>query len=123
VPTVLPNYYTIISSQGSAWSAVFALQNDDGTPMDIAGKTFEFVARPAVTNRSTPPQVEVTSVTNTAQGEVNVNVTAATVEVVVNASANSGWTGGTYTLWMNPGLVDATALVQGPYLLQPTTVP
>lgn len=120
---VLPNYYTVISSQGSLWSAVFTLQNDDGTPMDITGKSFEFVARPAVTNRSTPPKVQVSNTASTVQGTITVNLVASTVEVIVTASANTGWTGGVYTLWMDPGLPDATALAQGPYLLQPTATP
>lgn len=105
------------------WSAKFALQNDDETPMNITGKSFTFVARPTVTNRSAPPQVEVNSAFSTAQGEINIDLLSSTIEVVVTSSANSGWSGGTFTLWMNPNLADATALVQGPYLLQPTTIP
>lgn len=123
MPTALPNYYTIVSSQGSEWSATFTLQNDDGTPMNITGKSFEFVARPTAANRSSTPQVKVTDTASTAQGTITVNLAASTVEVITTAAANTGWSGGVYTLWMDPGASDATALAQGPYLLQPTAAP
>ena len=123
VSAVLPNYYVIISSTGSSWSASFTLQNDDGTPMDISTKTFEFVARPSVDDRSTVPKISVTSTASTSQGTILVNISTSTVQVVVSATATANWSGGTYTLWMNPNLNDAEAMAQGPFTLQPTTAP
>jgi hypothetical protein len=116
----LPNYYEIIAAQNSQFPISVQLQNDDGTLMDITGKTFEFVVRTKIDNESTTPLIRVGQTPN-AQGYITVNTTTSTVQVVVYATANTS-AGGYYTLWMDPNLSDQTALVQGPYNIQPTVL-
>lgn len=106
--------YNIAASAGGQWAATFTLENDDGTPMNIATKTFEFVARTNTAPAGTPV-VTVTSTGAGADGYMVIDVDAATVQVVLTPTATTNASGGgiPYTLWMNPGLTDATALVTG----------
>lgn len=117
---LLPNAYTINTAAGSQWSASFTIQNDDGTLTDITNKTFEFVVR----NRLKTPGVvlfSVNSVSTNAYGGIVVNLVTSTVSVVVTPAATSlvEEGGGPYTLWMDPNLSDATALVVGTFYTQP----
>ncbi len=118
----MPNLYAIVGSQGSEWTGSFQIQNDDGTLADLTTKTVTFVARYSANDKASPPPVEVTSVASTSQGVITVDLTTSTVQVFVSATATN-WPGGTYALWMNPGLNDAEALAQGPFLLQETPTP
>lgn len=117
---LLPNTYTINTAAASEWSASFTLQNDDGTLADITNKTFEFVVR----DRLKTPGVVLFSVNSTgtnAYGGITVNTVTSTVSVVVTPTATSliEEGGGPYTLWMDPTLADATALVVGVFYTQP----
>lgn len=121
---LLPNNYTIVSARGSSWSATFTVQNSDGTLADISNKTFEFVVR----NRLNPVGVVLFSVTSTATstfGGIVVDVEAASVQVVLNVPATEAVPegGGPYTLWMDQGLPDATALVTGVFYTNPVAEP
>lgn len=111
---LLPNNYTAVASSGSSWSVTFTVQNEDGTPVDITNKTFEFVVR----NRLTTVGTVLFSVSSTATnqyGGIVVNVETASVQVVLTPTATTSVPegGGPYTLWMDPNLSDATALVTG----------
>lgn len=117
---LLPNTYTINTAAASEWSASFTIENDDGTLVDLTNKTFEFVVR----NRLKSPGVVLFSVSSTgtnSYGGITVDVLTATVQVVVTPAATMLITegGGPYTLWMDPGLPDATALVVGIFYTQP----
>jgi hypothetical protein len=91
--------------------------------MDISTKSFLFVARPSTDDKATIPKIEVTDAAGTSQGTIFVDLDTSTVLVALSATATANWSGGSFTLWMNAGLNDAEALVQGPFLLQPTTTP
>jgi hypothetical protein len=101
---------------GAQWSATFTLLNDDGTLMNISGKTFEFVIRPNAADATAPPLVKVTAAA-TAQGYLTVNAVAATVQAVLAPAATTllGTGCRPFALWMDPGLPDQTCLVEGPF--------
>jgi hypothetical protein len=111
---------------GSQWATTFTLQNDDGTVMNITGKTFELVVRQSPRNVTIPPLVSISSVAPSSQGSIIVNVPAGTVQTIVAPGAlpatlaNDVYTVG---LWMDPGLTDATNLVNGLLYVQPTAAP
>jgi hypothetical protein len=121
---LLPNNYTVVTAQGSQWSAIFQIQNDDGSLADLTNKVFEFVVRDRLTPAS---QIvfSVNSTTSTAYGEIVVTLSTSSLQVIVNAAAtvllSEG--GGPYTLWMDQNLADATALVTGVFLASPVANP
>lgn len=120
---LLPNNYTIVTAQASQWSAVFTVYNEDGTLANLTGKIFELVVRATA---STPSVLfSVTSTASTANGTVTVDTAASAVTVIVNPAATALLTGGggNYTLWMDQGLSDATALVTGVFLAQAVPAP
>jgi hypothetical protein len=98
----------------------YTLQNDDGSAMNLAGKTFEFVVRPNTLDHTAPAMVTVNSTAATAQGYITVTTLTATVQVVLSPTATTllGQSANPYTLWMDPGLPDATALVAGLFFCQ-----
>lgn len=112
----LPLRWRTAVAAGAQWSATFTLLDDDGTPMDISGKTFEFVIRPNAADVTAPPLVTVTTAA-TAQGYLTVNTVAATVQVVLAPAATTllGIGCRPFALWMNPGLPDQTCIVEGPF--------
>lgn len=119
MPT-LPNNYTITAAAASEWATSFTIYNDDGTLADITNKTFEFVVRNRL-GSSGKVTFSVNSTSSTASGTVTVDVPSATVQVVLTPAATASVVegGGPYTLWMNPGLADATALVTGTFYSNP----
>jgi hypothetical protein len=108
------------ATSGSQWVTSFTLQNDDGTLMDITSKTFEFVVRASATDTSPTPLVKVTSTGATSQGSVTVTTAGSTVQVVLAPTATAGIpaTGAWHSLWMDPGLSDATVVLSGPFFCQ-----
>ena len=121
---LLPNNYTIVTAMDSQWSGVFTVTNDDGSLTDLTNKTFEFVIR----NRLGSVGTVLASVNNTAgaaNGTIVVDLTKSTVEVILNPVAvNTVTNGGApYTLWMDPSLSDATALVTGTIYVNPVATP
>lgn len=114
---VLPNQVQANAAAGGQWVQTYTLENDDGTPMNINGKTFEFVVRPSVTDTAEPAKVAVNSTAATAQGYITVTANTSTVQVVLSPTATAllGKSASPYTLWMDPGLPDATALVVGTF--------
>lgn len=121
--TTLPNYLAIVASRASVWDSTFIFQNDNETPMDITGRTFELVVRPDVNDTAPTPLIKVSSAGATAQGFMVIDLMNSSVLVVVSPTANSINAGGYFTLWMDPGLTTQTAMVQGPYNIAPTPVP
>lgn len=128
---LLPTNYTIITASGSQWTAVVTVYNDDGTLANLTGKSFEFVVRSAT---SPNPNVigsigavifSVNDSSSTADGTIIVTQSSSQVEVIVTATGVNLLTqgGGPYTLWMDPGLADATALLTGQFLVQPVPAP
>lgn len=121
---LLPNNYTIVTAAGSQWSSIFTIYNDDGTLANITNKVFEFVLR----DRLGQPGTVIFSFTNTAPnayGSMVVSAINSTVQVIVNPAATVLVTegGGPYTLWMDQGLSDATALVAGTFFTNPVANP
>ncbi|MER6778485.1 MULTISPECIES: hypothetical protein [unclassified Streptomyces] len=112
----LPLRWRTATVAGTQWSATFTLLDDDGTPMDISGKVFEFVIRPTAADTTLPPLVAVTA-TATAQGYLTVDTLTATIQVVLTPAATTllGTGCRPFALWMDPGQPDATCLVEGPF--------
>lgn len=115
----LPNQWNTTTPAGSQWAQAFQLQNDDGTPVDITGWTWEFVIRPTVVDTASPALVQVTT-TVTAQGYITVNISTATVIVVLAPAATAllGKGARPYALWSQPGTTQATAWVEGAFNTQ-----
>lgn len=111
-PAPLPNFFSVIAAIGSQWSQTYIVTNDDGSLTNIANKTFEMVVRD---RNSGLTLFSVTNAASTSAGTIAVVSSAASVEVIVTPTATERLTewGGNYTLWMDPNLNDATALVAG----------
>lgn len=122
----LPNPLTITNASGSQFNQAYQLLNDDNTLMAIAGKTFEFVLRtdPGQTGATTPIAA-INSTTTTVNGTIAVNVATSTLLVTLNGTATATLAQGQYhyALWMDPGLGDATALIEGTWFAQQTAAP
>lgn len=114
----LPNPLSVTAAVGSQWPQGYQLFNDDGTLMNIATKTFEFVVRsdPAQAGTVTP-LIVVKSTGATAAGYITVTTATSSLLVVLSATATAALSQQQYyyTLWMDPGLPDATALVSGTF--------
>ena len=112
----LPNPLSMNVAVGSDLSNVYTLQNDNGTLMNLVGKTFEFSIRtdPAQTS-ATAALISVNSTSSTSSGSITVNTFTSQVTVVLTATAMATLSQNQYyyTLWMDPGLADATAMVSG----------
>jgi hypothetical protein len=121
---LLPNNYTIVTASGSQWSSIFTIYNDDGTLADLTNKVFEFVVRDrlGVSGRVT---FSVNSTASTAYGTIIPNLVNSTVQVIITPAATSLVVegGGPYSLWMDQGLSDATALVTGTFFTNPVANP
>lgn len=115
----LPNQWNASAAAGSQWSQSFQLVNDDGTPVNVTGWTWEFVIRPSVNDTASPALVQVTTTANS-QGYITVNTATATVTVVLNPAATTPLSKGSrpYTLWSNPGTTTAVAWVDGMFNTQ-----
>lgn len=115
MPT-LPNQFNAQAVAGSVWDTNYQLQNDDGTPMSITGKSFEFVIRQAVTDTGSP-LVSVNSGGPTSMGSITVDTAASSVLVSLTPAATTllGQGARPYALWMDPGLTTATDLVIGTF--------
>jgi hypothetical protein len=120
----LPNQWNTTVAAGSQWAQTFQLQNDDGTPIDTTGWTWEFVIRPATNDTTTPALVQVTT-TPTAQGYIATDPATGAVTVVLAPVATSllGRGARPYTLWSNPGTPQATAWVEGVFNSQLVAAP
>lgn len=112
----LPNQINAQAVAGSVWDTNYQLQNDDGTAMNIVGKSFEFVIRQAVTDTGSP-LVSVNSSGPTSMGSITVNTAASSVFVSLTPAATTllGQGAHPYALWMDPGLTTATDLVIGTF--------
>ncbi|MFE9844687.1 hypothetical protein [Streptomyces goshikiensis] len=111
----LPQRHRIALVAGSQWAQTFQFFNDDGTRMNIAGKTFAFTVRVSASDASPVPLVGVTA-TATAQGYVSIDVDASTVQVVLSPSATLALGTGcwAFALWTDPDLPDETCFLEGP---------
>lgn len=120
----LPNQWNTTTPAGSQWAQAFQFHNDDGTPVNVSGWTWEFVIRPAVTDIASPALVQVTT-TVSAQGYITVDTTTATVMVVLNPAATSllGKGARPYTLWSNSGTTQALPWVEGVFNSRPIANP
>jgi hypothetical protein len=122
----LPNLASLTAAVGSQLNVTYVLHNDDDTLMNITNKTFEFSIRTDPGQLSaTPPLVSVNSTASTASGTIAVTTNTSTVAVSVSAAAMNTLTQRQYfyTLWMDQGQNDATAMVSGVLFVQFTSVP
>lgn len=111
----LPNAFSIQMGVGSQWSQAYTFQNADGSLIDLTTKTFEFVVRTDPSElTATTPLIKVTTTSGT-QGVITVNTSTATATVTLSPTATAvlAQQAYPYSLWMDPGLTDATAWVTG----------
>lgn len=112
-------------SNGGVNTAVFTLQNVDGTLYPITGLTWELVVRRDASDLVTASVISVNQTPNT-QGAVVANTGASTVTVTLNPVATLAlpFRGVyTHTLWANPGLVTATAWAWGGFIVNQVAQP
>lgn len=111
----LPNPLSLTVAAGSQFYEVFGIQNQDGSPVNLTGKIFEFSIRTdPVQTSATAPAVLVNSTSSTASGTIVVTPLTGQVAVTVTAPAMAlPQALYYYTLWSDEGLADATALVAG----------
>ncbi|MFF7411652.1 hypothetical protein [Streptomyces lydicus] len=116
----LPLQWNTTTAAGAEWAAGFTLLDDDGTPMAINGKAFEFVIRPTVVDATPSPLVKVTT-TPTVQGYITVDTVTATAQVVLTPTATAllGKGSRPFALWMDPGQPQQTCLVEGRFNSRP----
>ena len=105
----LPNQANFATAAGSQWAQTFTISG-----ANITGLSWEFVIRPTVTDATVPPLIKVTT-TVSSQGQISVNVSAGTVQVVLTPAATTllGKGARPYALWSNPGTTSATAWCEG----------
>jgi hypothetical protein len=111
-PAPLPNFFQAIAPIGSQWAQSYQVTNDDGSLTNITNKTFELVVR---SNQSGATVFLVNSTASTSAGTITVTSSTSTLQVVLTPTATNLLSeyGASYTLWMDPNLSDATALVAG----------
>lgn len=112
----LPNPLSLNVAVGSQFDQNYVLQNEDGSLMSLVNKIFEFSIRAdPIQTSAVPPLISVTSSTNTVNGGIVVDTVTSTVSVIVSATPMATLEQQLYyyTLWMDQGLPDATALVNG----------
>ncbi|NUQ95272.1 MAG: hypothetical protein HOY79_01475 [Streptomyces sp.] len=121
----MPPLWAANATAGSQWVTSFTLTNDDGTLMSIVGKSFEFVVRASATDTSPTPLAKVTSSSATAAGYITVSTATSSLQVVLSPTATSGIppTGSWHSLWLDPGLPDATLHLSGPFYCQAAPAP
>lgn len=121
--TTLPNPYAFTLPTGARWNATGTVYNDDGTLANLTGKTFELVLRDELGTNG----VVVASITTTGNtyGQLVVDTTASTVQIVLNPNAVAAILHGQayYTLWMDPNLPDAEPLASGIFQTQTIAQP
>lgn len=107
--TSLPNQVNFTTASGSQWAQTFQF-----TGVDLTGLSWEFVIRPTVTDVAQPPLIKVTT-TVSSQGQITVDLTAKTVQVVLTPAATTllGKAANPYALWSNPGTTTATTWCEG----------
>lgn len=110
----LPNQANFAAAAGSQWAQTFQI-----TGVDITGLDWEFVVRPTVVDKAQPALVKVTP-TVSAQGQITVDASAGTVQVVLTPAATTllGRGAKRYGLWSNPGLTSATLWCEGVFNIQ-----
>lgn len=111
-PAPLPNFFNAVAAIDSQWSQVYVITNDNGSLANIATKTFELVVRDSRTGITV---FSVNSTASTSAGNIVVTTSASSIQVILNPAATFllHEYGSNYTLWMDPNLSDATALVAG----------
>jgi len=121
-PAPLPNFFNAIAAIDSQWSQVYIITNDDGSLANITNKTFELVVRDTNTGLVA---FSVNNTASTSAGNIAVTSSAASLQVILTPTATSllHEYGSNYTLWMDPTLNDATALVAGIFYGRTVAVP
>jgi hypothetical protein len=111
-PAPLPNFFPAVAAIGSQWAQDYQVTNDDGSLTDLTNKTFELVVRNTKTNAVI---LLVNSTASTSAGTITVTTSTSTLQVILTPAATDLLTeyGANYTLWMDPNLTDAVALVAG----------
>jgi len=121
-PAPLPNFFQAIAAIGSQWTQTYQVTNDNGSLTDITNKTFELSIRDRNTGIQT---VSVNNTSSTTLGTITVTSSTSSFQVMLTPAATDLLTewGGNYTLWMDPNLPDATALVAGVFYGRTVTNP
>lgn len=111
-PAPLPNFFQVVAAQGSQWAQTYQVTNDDGSLTNITNKTFELIVR---NNQTGSTVFLVNNTASTSAGTITVTSSSSTLQVVLTPTVTQLLTeyGANYTLWMDPSLSDATALVAG----------
>lgn len=120
----LPVPYNTIGYPGSVWAATFQFLNSDGSLMNITGKTFEYVLRTS-TAATGSPTLSV-STTSSADGSIVVTTSTSSILVTITPTGTALLAPNTVysaTLWMDPGLTDATVMANGAFTTSAATAP
>lgn len=119
-----PQPYNTIGYLGSQWATTFQFFNSDGSLMNITGKTFEYVLRISTKSTGTPA-LYVSSVSSTANGSITVTTATSSILVVITPTGMNTLTSPAVyaaTLWMDPGLTDATVMANGSFNVEGVAV-
>lgn len=112
-----PQPYNTIGYPGSLWAATFQFLNSDGSLMNITGKTFEWVLRTSTAQTGTPA-LSVNSSGATANGSIVITTSTSSILITLTPVGTATLLANTAyaaTLWMNPGLTDATVMTNGAF--------
>lgn len=107
----LPMQWNTATAAGPQWAQTFGFP---GT--DITGLVWEFVVRPDTSDTAQPPLVKVTE-TPGAQGQINVDTVASTVQVVLTPAATGPLGKGArpHALYSNPSTSTEVCWVAGTF--------
>ena len=105
----LPMQWNAVTAAGPQWAQTFGFPDTD-----ITGLMWEFVIRPDTSDAAQPPLVKVTA-TPSAQGQINIDTGARTVQVVLTPTATGPLGKGArpFALYSNPGDVTEIGWVTG----------
>lgn len=119
----IKNRWDTMVLAGSVMNNAFALTNDDGTPYNVSGLTWEFVVHADPEDGT--PLISVSTTPN-AQGSLTVT-TSPTSQVSLSLlhAATAALPPGVYShaLWSNPGLSSALCWTQGQFTIKPVAQP
>lgn len=119
----LSNGWDAVVPTGSAMSNAFTITNDDGTPYNIGGLTWEYVvhadpadAAPVISVTTTPNSQGALTVTTSPTSQVALSLLHAATAALRPAAYR-------HALWSNPGLPGALCWFQGSLTVAPVAQP
>lgn len=116
--------WTLTMPAGSLQQWQFTFTAPAGGPYNLAGATWEYVARPSPTDLTIPPLIDITTVTTT-PGTITVNVPAGQITLTITPAATVNIPPGqlSHSLWQNPGTTSAFCWLSGSLIIQGTPQP